>query len=413
VIESSHKPPPATLLFRPIHPFPARMAPKIVWDQLRSTRNPKGMTILDPMAGSGTTIVTARMLGHHALAFDTDPLAVLIARAWSADVDPAELTQAGARVLRSARQRARGMPVGDAYPANSDDETRRFVRYWFDETPRKHLTGLAAAIEDEEAPSIRMLLWCAFSRLIIVKNAGASRAMDVSHSRPHRVYERAPLKPFDGFERAVRVVAKNAPFSDNRDRPQAAVHQGDARKLPVQDTSVDVVVTSPPYLNAIDYLRGHKFSLIWMGHGVGVLREVRATNVGTEVSAGKSEETPLIRRAITAMGTSGLPAREVGMLRRYAQDMGAIFVEIARVLKPKGRAILVVGDSTIRGKFVENSRGLTVLARAAGLDLLRRRTRPLPPNRRYLPPPEWATSGENLEARMRDEVILTFNRPAD
>ncbi len=65
---------------RPIHPFPARMAPSIIQRRLKSH---KRLRVVDPMVGSGTTVVTARILGHHAIGFDTDPLALLIAKAWS------------------------------------------------------------------------------------------------------------------------------------------------------------------------------------------------------------------------------------------------------------------------------------------------------------------------------------------
>ena len=54
--------------------------------------------------------------------------------------------------------------------------------------------------------------------------------------------------------------------------PAAQVYKGDARHLDLRDRSVDLVITSPPYLNAIDYLRCSKFSLVWMGYSVGELR---------------------------------------------------------------------------------------------------------------------------------------------
>lgn len=73
------------VFLRPIHPFPARMAPSIVQQRLRSKEK---LRVLDPMAGSGTTIVAARLAGHRAVGFDTDPLALVIAEAWSSDVDP-------------------------------------------------------------------------------------------------------------------------------------------------------------------------------------------------------------------------------------------------------------------------------------------------------------------------------------
>jgi hypothetical protein len=88
--------------------------------------------------------------------------------------------------------------------------------------------------------------------------------------------------------------------------------------------------------------------------------------------------------------------------------MHRVLSEIARVLKPNGKATLVIGDSTVHGTFVANSRGVRVLAESTGLAVHSRRTRPLPPNRRYLPPPEAQSSGANLKQRMSEEVILTF-----
>ncbi len=61
-----------------VHPFPARMAPSIVWDRLLAKNTP--LKILDPMAGSGTTLVIARSRGHAAYGVDRDPLAILIAK---------------------------------------------------------------------------------------------------------------------------------------------------------------------------------------------------------------------------------------------------------------------------------------------------------------------------------------------
>ena len=131
---------------------------------------------------------------------------------------------------------------------------------------------------------IRNALWCAFSRLIISKQSGASLAMDLSHSRPHRVFKRAPSKPFRKFLLAVDRVAKNCiDFEAGANEPATRVNEGDARCLPLADGSIDLVLTSPPYLNAIDYIRCSKFSLVWMGYSIAELRRRRSTSVGTEV----------------------------------------------------------------------------------------------------------------------------------
>lgn len=391
---------------RPIHPFPARMAASIPWNELRGASR-KPLRVLDPMAGSGTTLVVARALGHESIGFDTDPLAVLLARVWCSDVREVLTACVAERVLELAKQRARHLPLREAYPVDADEETRAFVRYWFDETNRRQLAALALVISEVQKKAIRDVLWCAFSRLIITKQAGASLALDVAHSRPHRVSDKNLIRPLEHFLRAVRTVLAAAPFkAPGIGGPRATVRIADARKLPLEAATVDVVISSPPYLNAIDYLRGHKLSLAWMGHALHNLRRIRAANIGTEVSAGVDLENPMIMRAMDHMGDlDRLPPRQTRWLARYVVDMDRAIGELYRVLVPRGRAVLVVGDSTMRGVYVRNSGALAHLGECHGFLVARRRRRNLPPNRRYLPPPS-PDSGLMLQNRLRTEVLL-------
>ena len=391
----------------PVHPFPARMAPSIVWDVLNKAGD--SLNILDPMSGSGTTLVCARLRGHRAIGFDTDPLALLIARAWCADVEPESLNIRAQFVLERARTLSKRMTSERSYPRNTDDETCRFIDFWFDRRNRRELSSLATCISRVRSQTERSLLWCAFSRMIITKTSGTSLAMDVSHSRPHKVCDIAPVKPFNAFLKAVSTVARNCPFSGNaNDFTPADIRHGDARALPIESASVDMVITSPPYLNAIDYLRGHKLSLVWMGHSISEIRAIRTGNIGTEAS---EESTPnkAIQEAIKAMADiESLDKRRLGMVRRYVCDMGKVMEECARVLKHEGRAVFVVGDSAISGVFIKNSEGLIRLADGNGLSLVSRHKRPIETKRRYLPPPEFKSAGDNMRGRMREEVILEF-----
>jgi adenine-specific DNA methylase len=369
--------------------------------------------VLDPMMGSGTVLALARAQGHHAIGVDIDPLAVLISRVWTTSIDDQVVREKAREVLDRARLRFNKMLSGHAYPPNADKETRAFARYWFDDYARRQLTALAETISQIREETIRDVLWCAFSRLIITKQAGASLAMDLSHSRPHKVFSRAPEKPFRKFLAAVERVATNCISNKERLRgPVARAHFGDARNLPVESRTVDLVLTSPPYLNAIDYLRCSKFSLIWMGHSISDLRQMRADSVGTERGLPGEEDTGAESVVRGLRLQPKLSARHEAILRRYVVDMRASVREVARVLKKDGRAVYVIGENTIKGTFVRNAAVVITAAESAGLRLIWRRTRGLPANRRYLPPPEKRDVDAALDSRMRREVLLTFERSA-
>jgi len=392
---------------RPIHPFPARMSPSIVWDILPPKGNP--LRVLDPMAGSGTTLVSARAKGHQALGCDTDPLALLIAQAWCSDIFPEKLSQCANQVLSEAKRFAKGLSPKDAYPIKSDDETKMFIDFWFDNENKIQLTALSEYISRIHDDGERTLLWSAFSRLIITKKTGASLAMDVSHSRPHRKYDKAPIKPFNKFLKAVDYINKKAPFGIGRtSAAPAIIKQGDARVLPFDNDSIDMIITSPPYLNAIDYIRGHKLSLVWMGHSIKSLRTIRSDNIGSERSASQDNIEQLIN-IMNRMGSmEDLDKRNRSIIMRYLIDMDRAFSESRRVLRKRGQAIYVIGNSSIRGVYVKNSEALIGLAQKNGLDLLEQTTRPIPDSRRYLPPPSSKKSGLKMEKRMREEVVLRF-----
>lgn len=391
---------------RPIHPFPARMAPSILQRRLQSKEQ---LRVLDPMVGSGTTIVAARLYGHIAIGFDTDPLALVIAKAWSSNVNPLRLQKRAEEVLSQAKKTYRNLSHAEAYPDKSDAETRAFIRFWFDPTNRRQLKALSVAILRVKNDNERSLLWSAFSRLIVTKDAGASLARDVSHSRPHKAYKIAPIRPFEAFRGAVDRILQASHFLYGNELPAAEVTKGDARKLPLQNESIDLVVTSPPYLNAIDYLRGHKLSLVWMRHSIRAIRNLRAQSIGTESPNYPVSSIRHIQSALRRMcDFNKLSTRSRNMLIQYAHDMDSVLSEISRVLRHHGEAILVVGNSTIRGVFINNSSALARLARVHGLKLNSTRRRPLMENRRYLPPPGKRGSGRALRSRMREEVILTL-----
>ncbi len=385
------------------------MAPELALAELRSLDG--SVTVLDPMAGSGTVLRHASEVGHRAIGFDMDPLAILMTKVWTTPFDDAAVADLLSLVMCEARAtRADDMHLTWI---DDDEETRRFVDYWFAEPQRAELRSLAHTLawlgRVEATPSWVValdILRLALSRIIVTKDNGVSLARDVSHSRPHKVAETSKVEVLPAFDRSVRQLRHlltSTPPPGN-----VEMNLGDARRLdPVGDGTVDAVLTSPPYLNAIDYMRGHRLSLVWLGHRLSDLRSIRANSIGTERGRDATHPDGPPDEIQAAMGAlSELPARHRSMVARYAEDVYRVMLEIKRVLRSTGRAILVVGNSCLKGTFIRNSDGTARAAEIVGLKLIKKVERELPNGSRYLPMPSGADVP--LGKRMRTETILTF-----
>ena len=103
-----------------------------------------------------------------------------------------------------------------------------------------------------------------------------------------------------------------------------------------------------------------------------------------------------------------LEERYRGMIIRYLVDMSSVLSECKHVLKDRSEAIFVIGNSVIRGVYINNSEALISLAQKKGVELASMTRRSLPESRRYLPPPNSQKAGEQMQNRMREEVILRF-----
>lgn len=388
---------------RTVHPFPARMAPEIALRSLEGIR--RNSLVLDPMVGSGTVVRHALALGHRAIGFDMDPLAVLMSRVWTSPIDAGVVK----RELENLIEEARAVDLRSSRLDWQDAETTEFVHYWFAPKQRRVLGRLAVVLARLRATRLgeaRRLavdvLHVALSRIIVTKEQCASLARDTSHSRPHRVADDNDYDVLLGFRRSTAALLDR--LQEHALRRRAHIALGDARSLTLEDHSVDYILTSPPYLNQIDYMRGHRLSLVWFGHSLSQLRNIRGTTIGAE-RGGDDDAHAGVASIVRAMcRTEGLSTRHRSMVSRYATDLQRLLAESARVLNPQGRAVFVVGNSCLKDQFIHNANGVAQAARLAGLRVVTRRERELPGASRYLP----LTANGTLSKRMRTETVLTF-----
>lgn len=388
-----------------IHPFPARMAPELAVNVLNDLS--KDSVVLDPMSGSGTVVRHASELGLRSRAFDLDPLAVLISRTSCRIIDDMALKNAGRRLISEARS----MKSDPELPwIDGDADGERFTTFWFDNPQRSDLRRISHLLFEagklDIAEDVADALRLALSRIIVTKAQTASLAQDTSHSRPHRVATTSEYDVLTGFERSIQQLRRR--LSKLSPIVEGVVERGDARTLgTVSDETIDYVLTSPPYLNAIDYMRGHRLSLIWLGHRYAELSRTRSNSIGAERALDFEVPEGELMAARAAMGAvSDLPSRHQRMIDRYNADLKHMIFQVHRVLRPGSKATFVMGDSCLKGIFLSNSNALAHAAKEVGFRELDRRSRTLPAQHRYLPTPK----GGALSKRMRTENIITFEK---
>ena len=356
------------------------------------------------MCGSGVVLREAVQQGHEAIGFDVDPLAVLMSQVWTRSLDSSRLLERSEAIIEKAahiRDSDISLPWID-----EDKETAGYIDFWYKSPQKDELRRLAYLVARRPGP-VNHALQLAISRLIITKRAGASLAWDVSHSRPHKMKVENDFDVVSGFRTAVSLIAEEIsriPAGSN-----ATVRIGNARRLGrLVDGSADVVITSPPYFKAIDYIRGHRLALVWLGYGMSRLRHIRSSNVGTQRRMAKEG-----RVAHPVLDSSVVPRelddRTQSQLLRYFVDMTKVMQEIRRLLRPGGRVVLVVGSSNIGGQVIDSPALVSSIGESLGLRQVTCIEREIPSNRRYLPPPT-STAQKSLKKRMRTESVMTLEK---
>lgn len=417
------------------HSFPAKYPPQLPRKFIDVLTEP-GATILDPMMGSGTTLVEALLAKRKPIGFDTDPLAVRIAKAKTMRLDKSKVLETGNAILNKIYQRPLDQRnrLREEYHSNWDSNTSKFVDYWFHSETQGDLCALMDEIRQIPDESLMTFFEVVFSAIIITKSGGVSLALDLAHTRPHRakimydnngdcLWGKERLKQpdarlpflskklrfaFDEFSNRFQRNFANLPDL-KPDHPIPDVQYGNAKNLPLPDNSIDLIVTSPPYAsNAIDYMRAHKFSLIWLGFSVNELAQRRSRTIGGESTAGmKFEKLPPISRHVVGQLEECDP-KKGRVLHRYYSEMTQTLREMYRLLKPGKVAILVVGSSNMRGQDTKTGECLAEIGRRIGFEVPAIGVRNLDRNRRMLPVGAKLSKDSQIQKRMHQELIIGF-----
>jgi len=336
------------------HRYPAKFIPQLAARVIKeNTQN--GDLVCDPFMGSGTTLVEAIVNGRRAYGTDINPVAVLIAKAKTTPVDPSMLKSETDLIfgyLQAALQREKGqMLLSDAsfdFPIPKHDR----IDYWFPEKQKRELALILSRIRTIKDPSIQNFLLCAFSNIL----KGCSIWM-MKSVKPTRDLNKKPAPAYQSFVlQTKRMMKKNAEFWDvlGDRKIHCVCDNRDARKLDLKTESATLIVTSPPYVTSYEYADLHQLTALWLEYADD-LKEFRNKFIGSiQKEDGDLELYSKLARE-TAENLKAKDRKEGTGAERYFHEMQQCFEEMHRVLKPKGRAAVVIGDTDLKKVEIRNA----------------------------------------------------------
>lgn len=429
------------------HSFPAKFPPQLPDKFIDGLTRP-GDIVLDPMMGSGTTIVEAYLSGRQAIGFDIDPMAMLITKVKITPLDQSLVRNEGNNVISCATEKYRNHRQDLELELNQrwqyDHKTKTFIDEWFYKDTQLELLALIQQIESVSDPNIREFLQLIFSGVIITKNGGVSLALDLAHTRPHKallikdksgveIYRRNDIdestekgkkkldtlnktlrSPIEEFRKKLQQNLKSLP-QEIPNTPLPDVRFANAENMPLENGTVNLIVTSPPYAsNAIDYMRAHKFSLVWLDqlqYSIDNLGKKRKEYIGGEaVDKAKLFKMPANTwRIINAIDEKD--EAKASVLHRYYSEMRRVLSEMYRVLIPGGISIVVVGSSTMRGVDTDTGNCLGEIAAELGFDVPKIGIRTIDRDRRMLPAGGEIDGDSQIEQRMHQESVIGLYKP--
>lgn len=388
------------------HRYPAKFIPQLVRRIIEIYSEP-GDLVGDLFVGSGTTGIEALRTKRSFFGSDINPIALLISRAKCTPIRPEQLEYGAKSLLEQidSIERIGRRPLSieeeefihsfDLRAANWQDR----LLYWFPQPHQIVIGQLLETILKVEDRVLQQFFFCGFSNILRRCSIWLSGS-----TKPQKDLKRSLGDPIEEFQKQLRDMAKRNklywddlsqfgfPPTEIADKLEICFQ--DARTSNVEDNFFDLLVTSPPYATCYDYRQLHQLTELWFER-YGIIGEVsnHLPWIGSDEASTRSaledyskEETGsyLADKTLRKLESRGKGENESDVrsearaLRYYFLDMHQVMREFYRVIAPKKRLALVIGDSYKRGVDIPTSDILQEIAEGSGFTLEQRIARRVP-----------------------------------
>lgn len=371
--------------------YPAKLHPPVVNELIRAYSK-LGDTVLDPFCGSGTVLVEATVLGRHGIGADIDPLAVFVTKIKLHKYNVQHLRKTAELILdkvahwrRSASEyeRLKFSDIPEELVPTIAKEDNLWIPpipnlfHWFRNYVIIDLARILREIRVLKAPSTHkdFLLLCFAS---ITRSSSNADPVPVSglevtaHMR--RLDERGRvIDPFEHFKKAIYNALKDVESYAGRRVPgvSTTARQIDVTRISKSiRTPIDLILTSPPYNNAVDYYRRHQLEMFWLSltktrneriqlkH-----RYIGRPRVRTREEIADGVELPSLAKVWYEKMQVDSTSRAKDF-EHYVASMQKAFQQQAGLLDTGQRAIFVIGHSNWRGQEIPTKDLLVELAKS-------------------------------------------------
>lgn len=360
-----------------IHEYRGKFFPQLVRSLINISGTPKGGIVVDPMSGSGTTIVEANLIGCRGFGIDMNPLSVFIGntKCELLNADPSKLKAAYVNVreelLKPERRKQSTLPYFSSLSIKDQD----YLRDWFGEDVLSSLDDVTQIVQKVKYQPAKNLMLVALSN--ILRSVSWQKEDDLRVRKEVRLdIEIDPKKEFlEELGRSIRALLAFLYQNRGLNRAEYTIENGDARNCTTiwktLKGKVDVVITSPPYATALPYLDTDRLSLCYLGllareeyrkRDVSMIGNREVTeNLRVQYLLALQENRALLPKSVHVLikkienGNSGTDAgfrrkNLPALLAKYFLDMREVLSGIYAILKPGAMTYMVVGSNhTIAG----------------------------------------------------------------
>ena len=336
------------------HKYPAKFIPQLARRCIEENTNSNDV-VCDPFMGCGTTLIESLISRRKAVGVDINPVAYLISKVKTTPINPKKLKIEMDKVLSDlnvyfeSNNKQKTLSNVEILPRILTNER---IDYWFpNKKLREDLSIILGRIDTIKDKDIRDFCLCAFSNILknasiwLMKSIKPTRDLNKKIDSPMNLFSRQIKKMIRGNETYWNVLPTNV---KSNLKNYLNLKKADARNLPAEDNSLSLIVTSPPYVTSYEYADLHQLTALWFGYtqSVGEFREGFIGSVHKKEFDHNGIKSKLAKQEIEDLGKKS--KKEAEAVKNYFFEMQQCFEEMYRVLKPEGRACIVIGNTELR-----------------------------------------------------------------